>query len=264
MIYFRAETEETPHIKSTFQDLKEMMTEDQYEVKWEIFSSANWRPLLVVVLMRISFVLSFNYGLNSSMLNKADFSNSLGDFTGMAFMGARVLSMVVAVLTIDVSRKNHLIGNILSGVVLLILAALIFFHDMNSTVLVVFSFIFQLATGSGLGIIANIYSAESFNTTHKPVSISLSILLEYLLQMLIYHVVFNHFVFDSLNALGMRSGILISCGVLLVAIGKGLIFYIPETAALSLREARNTFSEKRYWVSEDYEEIYVNFTLRLT
>ncbi len=247
MLYFRAKKEIDPNVSRYFEEIKEMLMEDKFEMKWRIFSSANWRSLMVVTMLRFSFFLSFNYALNSSMLNKADFSNNLGDFTGVVFIGTRLISMILAILTIDKSRKNHLIGNILSGIILLVLSVLIFFHSVNSNVIVIICMIFQFTTGSGLGIIAQIYSGEAFNTTHKPVSVSFAIAIEYFLQIVVYLVVFNFFVFNSENVLALRATILITCGLLLMLISQKLLFYIPETAGLTLREARDKFTQKRWW-----------------
>lgn len=136
---------------------------------------------------------------------------------------------------IDINRiKFYLVSTGICSVILFSMAYLLnplFDYDENNLVIVL-GFAFQIFSGLALGIVSNIYSTEVFNTKTKPLAIAAISSLEFLLQIFL---VVSFFYYDhQLTDLMYYSAVIAAFGL--------LVFKVPDTSRLSLRNARNKFT----------------------
>ena len=237
MIRLRSESTENQEIRNDFNELKTMLTEDaQSEEK--LFDPINRSSLFLIILLRISFVISFNFPLNMIWLKSgaAQFDDSSTDPSGMLLSGLRFIVTLVVMFAVD-SRKKMLVitSTGLLGAIFLLMAILYKFpEDVVGPMGIMFmAFLFQFFGGLGIGTIGDIYSSEAFSTTNKPASIAFTSSIEFTLQLLLIFITF----YVNISYFSMMT---ILC-IIMFLVCNILVFYLPETGKMSLREARNKF-----------------------
>ncbi|CRK86448.1 CLUMA_CG000199, isoform A [Clunio marinus] len=236
MIRLRCESSETIDIRKDFSELKIMVMED-IKSNLNIFDRANRWPLFVVLVMKIIFVASFNMPLNLIWLEAVESKlyNGKVDPSGMCLSGIRWIVILIMMFLIDFKRiKFYIYSTLLScGLLCLLLIALrsSAMGDDETTLITLLAFMFQATTGIAIGILADVYSTEAFNTRKKPLSIAFSSSFEFLLQIFMIAVVF--YLKDQTTT--------IICGLTIV-MGLGIFaYFIPDTSGMSLLKARNKF-----------------------
>ena len=237
MIRLRSETSENQEIRNDFIEFKTMLTEDaQSDVK--LFDPSNRNSLFLIMLLRLSFVMSFNMPLNMIWLKgvAAQFDDVLIDPSAMLLSGLRFIVTLVVMFAVD-SRKKMLVitSTGLLGAIFLLMAILYKFSaDVIVPMGIMFmAFFFQFFGGLGIGTIGDIYSSEAFNTTNKPASIAFTAAIEFTLQLILIFITFY------INICYFSMMVILCINMFLVC--NIIVFYLPETSKMSLREARNQF-----------------------
>lgn len=113
MIEVRNETTETYSIRNEFNELK-MMVEEDLDTSKSIYENGNKRPLMLITLLKVAFVISFNYGVNivrlkytSSFITKEGFN-----FAAMTFLTIRMCVFIFTMFSIEYyGRKTHLVAS---------------------------------------------------------------------------------------------------------------------------------------------------------
>ncbi|CAO1322581.1 unnamed protein product [Diamesa serratosioi] len=237
MIRLRSESTENQVIRNEFNELKIMLTEDA-QSNGKIFGLTNRNSLFLIVLLRISFVISFNLPLNMIWLESGErqFEESMTDPSGIILSGLRFIVTLVVMFAVD-SRKKMLVitSTGLLGALFLLMAILYKFPaDVVGSMGIMFmAILFQFFGGLGIGSIGDIYSSEAFNTTKKPASIAFTTSIEFLLQLLLIFIKLN----INISYFTMMT---IFC-IIMFLICNILVFFLPETGNMSLREARKQF-----------------------
>ena len=235
MIRLRSESTENQEIKNDFNELKTMLSEDTQNDE-KLFDPNNRNSLFLIMLLKISFVISFNLPLNLIWLNSGatQFDNSLTNSSGMILSCLRFIVTFVVMFAVD-SRKKMLIitSTGLLGAIFLLTAILYKFPVDGSMGIMFMAFLFQFFGGLGIGSIGDIYSTEAFNTTNKAASIAFTSSIEFLLQLLLIFITF----YVDISFFTMMT---IFC-IIMFLVCNIIVFYLPETGKMSLREARNQF-----------------------
>lgn len=232
----RNENEETPEIRKTLNEMKMMVAEDKYKNPG-IFSEGNVKPLIIVTLLRVAYVLTFNYSLKYIHIYMTRHSTSGIDYTFILNL-IHTFSTVAVMFTIDKGRRKHFFLSACgTSAVLITFGGVRASIHANHDLLVFVMFVaFEFFSAIGLGLTAHIYSTEAFPLPKKTASIAFSSIVESLLQIIFIIWVENQiysWVFDIV--------LLFVTGGLLVPIIVYLFYTLPETKCLSLREARSRF-----------------------
>lgn len=235
MTRLRSESHETADIRHDFDELKLMVFED-IKSNVNIFERSNLWPLFVVTMLKLIFVASFNLPLNLVWLEavEAKLYNGITDPSGMCLSGTRWIVIMTMMFVIDYKRiKFYLISSVASGLILVLLFKVLDSTGFDqSTTITILAFAFQALTGVAIGLLADIYSTEAFNTKKKPLSIAFASSIEFLLQIFM---ITSFFYFEKQLAL-----LLVYSAVALIL--GALICKVPDTSAMSLRNARNKFA----------------------
>lgn len=237
MVRLRSEPHETAEIRKDFNEFKLMVVEDN-KSNVNIFDRTNVWPLFLIIVMKTISVVSFNMPLNLIWLEAIETKvyNGETDSSGMWLSGIRWVVMIVMTFFIDLKRiKLYRISCGVSGVVLL---SLVYVLQTPSeridewTITSLSAVIFQASSGLALGLLADVYAVEAFNTKKKPFSVAFSSSLEFLLQI---------FFISSFYYLDISSSSLMICSGIVILMGGIMSCVLPDTSNLSLRDARNKF-----------------------
>ncbi|CAO1357373.1 unnamed protein product [Diamesa tonsa] len=237
MIRLRSASSENRDICNDFDEFKTMLIEDAQSDE-KVFDPNNRNSLFLIILLRISFVMSFNMPLNMIWLrgSAAQFDDSLTDPSAMFLSGLRFVVTLVVMFAVD-SRKKMLVitSTGLLGAIFLLMAILFKFPpDVVGPMGIMFmASLFHFFGGLGIGTIGDIYSSEAFNTTNKPASIAFTSAIEFTLQLLLIFITF----YVNISYFAMMT---IFC-IIMFLVCNIIVFYLPETGKMSLREARNQF-----------------------
>lgn len=239
MIRLRCESTETWNIRNEYNELKAMVEEDE-ESSPRIFNDRNARPLLMVTLLKIGCVLSFNFGVNMIRLKYSTmFITDEGNYAVIVLMSVRMISGMVTLFTIDAKgrRPHFLIAFGGSSALLVIMGMVIAFgNDEVSWWFGVLQIAYEIVGGVGMGMIADVYLSEAFNTVKKPRSILFTTSIEFIL-----HAALIAITFSSISSQTFSWIFLIGSGLLILAITIFLRAKLPETAKMSIRQTRNEF-----------------------
>lgn len=233
MIQLRSESHETAEVRRDFNEFKLMAIEDT-KTSVNIFDRQNLWPLLVVFMLKTIFVASFNLPLNLEWLEatETDLYDGQTDPSGMCLSGTRWIVIMVAMFVIDLRRmKIYLTSIVVCSIALFTAVYVIDANIEEPNIIKALAFVFQAFSGLGVGVLADIYATEAFNTKKKPFSIAFLSILEYGLQILLV-VDFFYFDFPLVAVMG-AFGAVMTLGLLAI--------FIPDTSNLSLRNARNRF-----------------------
>ena len=226
LIRLRNKKKENQEIRDEFNELKQMVDEDEQNQKK--FDSKHMKQFIVIVLLKLSFVATFNLPINFLFISSVgtDFYN------GVLRMGVCLVTMFF----VDINKKQILIASAgLSGIVLFSSVSSFVSTDKynDSLAAVVIALMFQLFTGLGIGSLADIYSTEAFNTNKKPQCIAFATSIEYIVQIILVYCTFSYKISPYV--------ILVPSFLMLIGTSFVVWYFIPDTKHMSLREARNKF-----------------------
>lgn len=239
MVRLRNESSETWSIKNEYNELKAMVEEDETSTP-NIFTERNIRPLLLITLLKIGSVLSFNFGVNMIRLKYGTMfiADDGTDLTVMALMGFRMAAAAFSLFTIDAKgrRIHFLVSFGGTSAALTVMGIVVAFTSSDiSWIFNVLQIVLEVAGGFGVGMISDVYTSEAFNTIKKPKSIMFTTAIEYILHVVIIAITYNitsttfHWIF------------LTGSGICILAITIFLHKELPETAKMSIRQTRNEF-----------------------
>lgn len=241
MMTLRKETELMDETRDDFEDLHRMVTEDLTD-GGGIFETKNLRSLLAMVILKLAFVSTFNLPVNMILLRStaASFESDEGDPSALTLSVVRFLTILFSLMFFDSARR--LLAAVSSGFLTVIMAtltvsAIIEEVGANQSLMISLAFCLQVFSAIGIGTHVDVYSTECYSFTKKPISIAHSVFVELSVQILLalHHlcpVMSTHWI------LGIITGVL----ALTLAL---VIFEIPDTARLSLVDAKNKFHKTK-------------------
>lgn len=235
-MYLRKENRETPEISDSFNKLRESVAKEKLSSA-TIFCSENVNPLIVVLLLRLAFVVTFNYAMKF-IHSGITSSSMIWSHYKFILTFAHTITVFCVLFTIDKGRRLHFITSAAgSSIMLIVLGCLRATVLSDSGLLIFIMFIaFEIFSAIGIGLTPHIYSTEAFASQRKPASIAFTCCIEHFLQIL--------FVLSASR--GAHSSVfdvtlLLSSGITLALIAIYLYYRLPETKNLSIYEAMNKF-----------------------
>jgi len=235
MIDLRLEAEVTAEINETYNEWKNMIAQEKW-TDGDIFGEGNTKPLIIVSLVRVAFVISYNYGIK--YIHIVATRSSSVDYTFILNL-LHISATFLVLFTIDrIGRRRHfLISAFTTAAVLIVFGGLraSVFANSNLAVFIIFV-VFEVASAFGLGMTAHIYSTEAFPSPKKPASIAFTSIIEFSVQ-IIYVIWVENIIYSRMFDVIL----LILSGIALAGIAIYLSFSLPETKKLSIRKACNKF-----------------------
>jgi hypothetical protein len=234
MLLLRNEAEETPEIAETLDEFRAMAAEEKH-LNERIFREGNSKPLVIVLLLKLAFVLSFNYAMKTVHF---DLTKNASFNYNFILNLIHTFAVVFVLFTIDKGRRIHfMISGFGTSLVLIVFGALRAKTLAHTDFLIFLMFVaFEFFSALGIGLTAVTYSTEAFCSPKKPASIAFTGVVESCLQILFViwaeNVVYSN-VFDVV--------LLLFSGSILGLISVFLLCKLPETSNISLRSARNKF-----------------------
>lgn len=252
--YLRGEKFETTSIRDDFDDFKVMIIEDKMTESNSLLSDGNVRPLMLTLLLKISFVLSFNNSLNMIRLN-VYFVN---DFLLIWMLFPRIVIGLIVIYTIENGRRVHYVTSSIAASVILTTLGILKLVQVQINVIDLIIFIaFEIGVSIGIGSVIHVYDAEAFRTIKKAKSIAFTSIVEQILQIIL--IFLANFIFNSSSnnsgsqddeagggALTMEfyeEIFIFTSAFLLIAITIYMFHrqHLPETKQVSIRRTRNMF-----------------------
>lgn len=234
-MYLRKAEDESQEISENFKKLKEEVGEDKYASP-KVFSKENAHGLIAVLLLRVAFVLTFNFALNFLHHKLSKASKPWIDYS-FILVFLHTWCVVATMFTIDKGRRIHLLISCVGTAIVLTTFGCLRAAGLADGALVIFLLFlsFEVFAAVGIGLTAHIYSAEAFSTLQKPGSIAFTACLEHGLQIILI-LLTEHFYSNLFD-----EALLITSGVVVGLIAVYVYFKLPETKNISIYEARKKF-----------------------
>lgn len=236
MRIIRSESEDTLEISESFNEMKMMVDEDRKK-KPGIFSEGNLKPLIVVTLLRVCYVISYNYSmkyLDIFMTHHIDLGIDYSFITNVI----SPIGSVIAVYTIEKGRRIHFFLSACGTfLIFIIFGSVQASTTSDNGFFNLFMIIgFKFFSALGLGLLTHIYSAEAFALPKKTASIAFTSIIESFLQIVIIILVNSQIQSSNFDLV-----LLFASAGLLLPIIIFMFFMLPETKQVSLRVARSKF-----------------------
>lgn len=207
-----------------------------------ILVDSNARPLMVTLLLKIAFVLSFNSTLNVIRLNV----HFASDFVLVWALFPRLVIGFIVMYSIEHGRRIHFMASsTLVAIAMVILGILKSFQIQYNLIDLILFIVFEIAVSLGIGAVVNVYDAEAFRTIKKTKSIAFTSIIEQILQ--IIFILLTIYIFnDATRAIELEfleEIFLFSSALLLIVIAIYMFYHqrLPETRSCSIRRTRNMF-----------------------
>lgn len=242
MVKVRNETSETYSIRNEYNELRTMVEEDEGSTR-NILHDRNMRPVLLITLLKIGSVLSFNFGVNMVRLRYVDKFIDEEENTNsaaMVFLIIRMMTAMVTMFVIDAKgrRPFFMISFVGSSICLMVMGVIVAFDSNagDSWFMLIAQCAMEIVSGFGIVAISDVYASEAFSTMKKANSIAFTTGVEFLLHAVIIILTFNVISTTNFNWI-----FLVGSGVLVLTIAVFLHKKLPETAKMSIRQSRNEF-----------------------
>lgn len=242
MVKVRNESTETFSIRNEYNELRTMVEEDEGSTR-NICHDRNMRPVLLIALLKIGSVLSFNFGVNMVRLQYVNMFIDEEEKTNSAAMVFKILRMMTALVTMFVidakgRRPLFMISYVGTSICLMVMGIIVAFDNNagDSWFMLIAQCATEIVGGFGIVAISDVYSSEAFSTMKKATSIAYTTGVEFLLHAVIIALTYNVIATTTFNWI-----FLVGSGVLVMAIAVFLHKKLPETAKMSIRQSRNEF-----------------------
>uniref|UniRef100_A0A1B0DK46 Major facilitator superfamily (MFS) profile domain-containing protein n=2 Tax=Phlebotomus papatasi TaxID=29031 RepID=A0A1B0DK46_PHLPP len=231
MIKLRNESVETWEIKNDFDEMKLMVCEDIRTSK-SIFKDGNLRPLLLMILVKFLFVLSFNYGLNMIKFLAVD-NILMGHWSSAWLFGIRLMAGLISLFFFDVfGRRIYLAVSAGGTAISLLVYGFLNLGVEGSYVAIIASEIFL---GLGLGSVTDVLLSEAFSSRKKVLSMIVVTVCEYIVQIALI------LSFLNIPTRSYEDAFVFTTGGVMIVITIFLYLQLPETRFMSLRQTRDEF-----------------------
>lgn len=224
------------------QEIKEMIREDEQQSR-SPFTEGNAKALICVVLMRVLYVISFNYAFNMGRVKAMLYLLYGLAFTPIPGLILRLFIATIASMFIEkMGRKNLLLissATSSANLVALAIYAILIPYLWNVVHGVMFITVDGLI-GLGVTFLPDVFMSEAFPTRKKLPSAIVACIVEYVLQIIFIVSLY------TLNIPDFNQEVLVVFAVLFCVITATLFFLLPNIARNStLRQARAAFQPPR-------------------
>ncbi|XP_049295836.1 solute carrier family 2, facilitated glucose transporter member 5-like [Anopheles funestus] len=246
MIKLRNESTETWEIRNEMTEFKTMLSEDASTTR-SIFREGNLRPLVLIALGKIASVLSFNYAVNTIKVNVIEEVLNVNDTNArLSIVMVTSIRMVVglcAMFLVDVlgRRALQLVSTVSTGMIMIAMGITYIATDTITPDIAMAIFLAcEVGASLGLTFIPDVLCSEAFNTQKKALSIVAVHVLENVLHVIVFSVVYKW----DFTVYDRYGGTLLVAGIPLLVIGYILYRKLPETSKMSIRQARIEFYKR--------------------
>lgn len=239
--YFQHDSTDNPHVES--ETMLSFIIEEKKR-RFNFFGNHNMRALLVVILVKIGYLSTFNalHNHHRLVLSSSYLYVNGTNFSQLVMMGMRLSGCIIGFLLLDriSKRLQYFIPAI---VISLLLIAFGTFLMLVSAPAIWSTLIFflplEFAMGVGLAPMADILKGEIFPLKEKPSSIAVAIMFEELLQIVCLAVLYSWVLF-----LGSvpRTLSFVFGGITLVC-GFAVLFLLKDSRQHSLRLVSNLYAK---------------------
>lgn len=234
----------SPQIKREMEELKTMIMQDKQDDRIP-FSNRNLKPLLQMITIRLMAALTNNFLLNYVLIRFCELILYNYRYAPLLIVAPRLAMSVLQTLYADVfPRKIQIIvAASLAGLTLFGLG--IFLNIVNVTSSVnyyipsIFCIFFQLFSSMGIDQMSDVYLSEAFSTAKKPWSLSFVMVIEHTFQIFM-----SGMAFTTIAPAGLYALLFIS-GTFVIVIAIILMFTLPETKGMTLKQARDVLREEK-------------------
>ncbi|XP_037033382.1 solute carrier family 2, facilitated glucose transporter member 7-like [Bradysia coprophila] len=233
-------TIESPQMTREMAEMETMVLQDKQDNR-NVFVDGNVKPLLLILIIRLMAALTNNFLLNIILIGSCELILNEPEYASSMIIAARLAMSVVQIFYADVvPRKIQIfVSAALAGVLLIglgvILNVVTITSSINYFVPSLFAMHFQVLCGLGIEQMANVYLSEAFSTAKKPWSLSFVVGIEH-----VFHLFMIGMAFTSVSSAGLYALLFVSGGFL-IFMGAVLMFLLPETKGMTLKEARDAF-----------------------
>lgn len=237
LTYLRGVSFETLQIQEDYNELKVMTIEDNKTTSG-LFIEGNLRPLLITLLLKFAFVLSFNYPINMIRFPTSYLAETHGFYGFLFYFFPRLIVALIVVFSIEISRRLHMLTSAAGTSILLVVMGIIKIVNFDNAkdIDLIIIIIYEIIATFGLSIATNVYDAEAFSTPKKMKSIAFTSIIENFIQIIL--ILFAAYM-DHTKIYNIT--VLMSCGFLLAIATICLYITLPETKNLSIRQTRSRF-----------------------
>lgn len=239
MMKLRSESVETESLHTEFEEMQKMVNEDIVQ-DCNLFSAGNIVPLLLMCCVRLIAFLVNNWALNNVQIRLA--RSILRPLHRQAIppvlTSVRLFMAIFPTIFNDLlPRKLMLVFSVgLTTIALLVSGSLILVNTSSSIYVLLAFIISHQATVFGIEPAQHILLSEAFPLNKKRWAITFVTTFEYALQLSVIVALTDVRTSDEL-----LYGVTFATAGLVLALGAILHFTLPETAGLSLRQARDAY-----------------------
>lgn len=239
MMKLRSESVESESMLNDFAEMQKLVNEDTVQ-DCNIFSEGNVVPVLLMCCVRLIAFLVNNWALNNvqirlaiSILRPLQRRAIPPILTSVRF----VMSIFPTFFNDLLPRKLMLVSSMgLTTIALLVSGSLILVNTSSSIYVLLAFIITHQVTVYGIEPVQHILLSEAFPLNKKRWAITFVTTFEYALQLSVI-VAFT----DVRTSDELLYGVTFATAGLILALGAILHFTLPETAGLSLRQARDAY-----------------------
>lgn len=236
-------TIESPQMTREMAEMETMVLQDKLDNR-NIFVDGNVKPLILILIVRLMAALTNNFLLNFVLIHSCQLILNEPQFASSMIIAARLLLSVAQIFYADIiPRKIQIfVSATLGGLLLMglgvVLNVVTITTSINYFIPSLFAMHFQVLCGMGIEQMANVYLAEAFSTAKKPWSLSFVVGIEH-----IFHLFMIGMAFTAISSAGLYALLFVSGGFLIL-MSTVLMFILPETKGMTLKETRDVFRKR--------------------
>lgn len=246
---------ETLELIQEMEEFNLMIVQDKQN-NGNIFTNGNAKPLVLMIIMRLMVALTNNFLINFVAIAFVLQIFYFYQFrlVPLAVVAPRLAMSMMQIFYADFFKRKAQISVSSTLAVVVIMLVGILFNTMPvnsfytwrvfSIVIAVLFLVFQLACSIGMDQMQDVYLSEAFSTAKKPWSISFVTGIEHLFHIFMIGMYFEGDFFFGTNffiSAAQLNSIIFVTAAMVILFGFILVFTLPETQKLSLKQAKDSF-----------------------
>ncbi len=252
--HLRGLSHETLALTQEMEEFHLMSVQDKQD-NWNIFAAGNAKPLMLMILMRLTVALTNNFLFNAVALSFTAQMFHINNIrlVPVALVAPRLTMAFVQIFYADVFKRKLQFGLsflfasptlIILGIVANTVVAYTFHQLLVVNVaLGVMWIFFQFTCSMGMDQMQDVYLSEAFSTAKKHWSIAFVAGTEHL-----FHIFMIGMFFVGVSVTAHINAIIFVTAVAVILFGIVLVFVLPETHNMSLKQAKDAFKNYTFSV----------------
>lgn len=245
MMKLRNESIDSWDIRNDIQELTLMLAEDR-DLNRSLFRQGNLRPLCLITATILLPVLANSYPINVVKIKTVDtLITTKSDYVygAVILVAIKLFTTIIAVFAVDFfGRKRPLyISALGSGLVAMAVGILLRLSRFDSISAIEATWCcvgLEVITNFGCTFLPYVYAGEAFCTPKKDLSIAFVLSLENFLQIIMLTSTYGYLVRRTMDEVYLLPIVL---GGLLVIVSSVLMWLLPDTSNISIRDSAKKF-----------------------